>query len=98
LASELRFPGNHYADDKRKSSFCGIPKEKYAPTYLPLFLMLTYLVEQLLEAMEVPMDYKGPELEILIRDIKQDNTSEVIEKVLSHIKVKPAKVGVFLKD
>jgi hypothetical protein len=45
--------------------------------------MLTYLIEQLLEAMETPMDYKGPELEVLVRDIKQDNTSEVIEKLLA---------------
>ncbi len=44
------------------------------------------------------MNYKGPELEILVRDTKQDNTPEIIEKVLSYIKVNPAKVGVFLKD
>jgi len=48
--------------------------------------------------METPMNYKGPELEILVRDTKQDNTPEIIEKVLSYIKVNPAKVGVFLKD
>lgn len=44
------------------------------------------------------MDYKGPELEILVRDTKQENTAQVIEKVLSHIKAKPAKVGLYLKD
>jgi len=48
--------------------------------------------------MEVPMDYKGPELEILVRDIKQDNTVEIIDKVFSVVKSKPAKIGVFLKD
>ena len=48
--------------------------------------------------MKVPTDYKGPQVEILVRDLKQDNTNEVIEKVLSFIKVKPAKVGLFLKD
>ncbi len=44
------------------------------------------------------MDYKGPELEILVRDTKQDNTAEVIEKLFSFIKAKPAKIGLFLKD
>jgi len=29
--------------------------------------------------MRRPDDFKGPELEILIRDPKQDNTSEVIQ-------------------
>lgn len=48
--------------------------------------------------MIVPGDYKGPQVEILVRDLKQDNTNEVIDKVLSNIKVKPAKVGLFLKD
>jgi hypothetical protein len=33
--------------------------------------------------MKVPSDYKGPLVEILVRDLKQDNTNEVIEKVLS---------------
>jgi len=32
--------------------------------------------------MKKPEDYKGPELEIIIRDPKQDNTSEVIQQVL----------------
>lgn len=44
------------------------------------------------------MNYTGPELEILVRDVRQDNTAEVIDKLLSFIKVNPAKVGVFLKD
>lgn len=44
------------------------------------------------------MNYEGPRLEILVRDIKQDNTAEIIEKVLSNIEAKPAKIGVFLKD
>ena len=48
--------------------------------------------------MEQPMNYEGPQLEILIRDAKQDNTAEVIDKLLSNINANPAKVGVFLKD
>lgn len=35
--------------------------------------------------MEAPMDYKGPGLEILVRDPKQENTAEVIEKLLSYV-------------
>lgn len=54
--------------------------------------------KQLLEAMEIPMNYKGPQLEILVRDPKQDNTTDVIEKLFAYIKARPAKVGVFLKD
>jgi hypothetical protein len=45
--------------------------------------------------MQVPRDYKGPHVEILIRDLKQDNTNEIIEKVLSNIRAKPAKIGLF---
>jgi len=48
--------------------------------------------------MNVPKDYRGPHVEILIRDLKQDNTNEVIEKVLSNIRSRPAKIGLFLKD
>jgi len=44
------------------------------------------------------MNYKGPELEIIVRDPKQDNTAEVIEKVFGFIKSRPAKIGVYLKD
>ena len=44
------------------------------------------------------MNYKGPQLEILVRDIKQDNTPEVIDKLLGYVKAKPAKIGIFLKD
>lgn len=44
------------------------------------------------------MDYKGPQLEILVRDIKQDNTPEVIDKLLGYVRGKPAKIGIFLKD
>jgi hypothetical protein len=48
--------------------------------------------------MEVPAGYKGPSLEILVRDPKQDNTAEIIDKLLSFVRNKPSKVGVFLKD
>ena len=48
--------------------------------------------------MVVPGDYKGPQVEILVRDLKQDNANEVIDKVLSNVKAKPAKIGLFLKD
>lgn len=48
--------------------------------------------------MELPMDYEGPQLEVLIRDTKQDNTPQIIEKLLSYIKSSPAKVGIYLKD
>ena len=48
--------------------------------------------------MEVPMDYEGPSMEVLVRDTKQDNTAQIIEKVLSFVKGSPAKVGIYLKD
>lgn len=48
--------------------------------------------------MQVPMDYSGPELEIILKDPKQDNKDEIIEKVFSHVKGSPAKVGIFQKD
>lgn len=48
--------------------------------------------------METPMDYEGPQLEVLVRDTKQDNTPQIIEKVLSYVKGSPAKVGIYLKD
>lgn len=44
------------------------------------------------------MSYKGPQLEILVRDPRQDNTADVIAKLFTYIKASPAKVGVFLKD
>lgn len=48
------------------------------------------------------MDYDGPQLEILVRDPKLDNTADVIDKLLSNVKASSegaaAKVGVFLKD
>ena len=48
--------------------------------------------------MEVPMDYEGPSMEVLVRDTKQDNTAQIIEKVLSFVKGSPAKVRIYLKD
>ena len=50
--------------------------------------------------MELPMDYNGPQLEILVRDPKQDNTSEIIDKLVSFIPANsgPGKVGIYLKD
>ena len=48
--------------------------------------------------MEQPMNYDGPPLEVLARDVKQDNTNELIEQVLSNVKGSPAKVGIFLTD
>ena len=44
------------------------------------------------------MDYNGPQLEVIVRDTRQDNTAEVIEKVLSSVTASPAKIGIFLKD
>ena len=50
--------------------------------------------------MEQPMDYNGPQLEILVRDTKQDNTAEIIDKLVSYIPAASgsSKVGIFLKD
>jgi hypothetical protein len=48
--------------------------------------------------MAVPMDYTGPSMETVVRDPKQDNTAQVLDKVLSYVKGSPAKIGVFLKD
>lgn len=54
-------------------------------------------LETMLEAMQVPQDYDGPKLELLVRDIKQDNTSDVIGQLVSHIPSN-SKVGIFTKD
>jgi hypothetical protein len=47
--------------------------------------------------MEQPMDYEGPHLEIIVRDPKQDNTQQVIEKVLDNVSER-AGVCLFQKD
>ena len=44
------------------------------------------------------MNYDGPQLELLVRDPKQDNTAEVLDKLFSFVKVSNAKIGIFLKD
>jgi hypothetical protein len=44
-------------------------------------------LEELLEKMEVPADYDGPKLEIVLRTAKPvDNTDEVISSVLGNVK------------
>lgn len=48
--------------------------------------------------MDVPMNYDGPSMEILVRDPKGENSAEVIEKLLSNVSGRNAKIGVFLKD
>ena len=46
--------------------------------------------------MVVPEGYDGPQLEIILRSNKPDNTPEVVDKLLSH--VKGGSVAVYLKD
>jgi len=61
---------------------------------------MTYLryLEELLEKMEVPADYDGPKLEIVLRTAKPvDNTDEVITSVLGNVKA-GGKVALFQKD
>ena len=43
------------------------------------------------------MDYEGPQLEILVRDTKQDNTKDIIAKLMDNVKGSH-KVGIYLKD
>jgi|LauGreDrversion4_2_1035121.scaffolds.fasta_scaffold57344_1 hypothetical protein len=46
--------------------------------------------------MEIPADYDGPKLEIVVRTVKPvDNTDEVISSVLAQVK---GKVAIFQKD
>lgn len=47
--------------------------------------------------MEQPMDYDGPQLEIILRDSKTENTPQVIEQVLNHAN-HGRKIGIYLKD
>jgi hypothetical protein len=48
--------------------------------------------------MQVPADYDGPKLEIVVRTVKPvDNTDEVIDQVLGKIK-KGGKIAIFQKD
>jgi len=55
-------------------------------------------LEELLEKMEVPADYEGPKLEIVLRTAKPvDNTDEVIASVLGNVK-SGGKVALFQKD
>jgi len=58
------------------------------------------ILEELLEKMEVPADYDGPKLEIVVRTLKPaDNTDDVISSVLGHVKpAKAGKVALYLKD
>ena len=48
--------------------------------------------------MEVPIDYDGPALEIVIKDTKCTNDQEVIENLLNNIDKRGSKVCMFLKD
>ena len=49
--------------------------------------------------MEVPADYDGPKLEIVLRTAKPvDNTDEVISSVLGHVNKSGGKVALFQKD
>ena len=52
----------------------------------------------MLDAMEVPMDYEGPKLEIHIRDTKNDNSIDLLGAMFSNIPKSPAKIGLFQKD
>jgi nucleosome binding factor SPN SPT16 subunit len=55
-------------------------------------------LEELLEKMEVPTDYNGPKLEIVLRTARPvDNTDEVIASVLGNVKA-GGKVAIFQKD
>ncbi len=46
-------------------------------------LHLTF-IEELLEKMQVPVDYEGPKLEIVLRTIKPaDNMDDVIQNLVS---------------
>jgi len=56
--------------------------------------------KELLEKMEVPADYDGPKLEIVLRTLKPvDNTDDVISSVLSNLKhTKAGKIAIYQKD
>lgn len=57
-----------------------------------------FRLEELLEKMEIPADYDGPKLEIVVRTVKPvDNTDDVISSVLGQVKAK-GKVALFQKD
>ncbi len=47
--------------------------------------------------MEVPMNYEGPAIEVIVREIKVDNTPQVIDQLVSHILPK-SNVATYLKD
>lgn len=44
------------------------------------------------------MEYDGPKLEIFLRDMKQDNSNELLQQMFSNVSKKPAKIAMFLKD
>jgi len=50
--------------------------------------------------MEVPADYDGPKLEIVLRTLKPvDNTDDVISSVLGNLKqTKAGKIAIYQKD
>lgn len=44
------------------------------------------------------MEYDGPKLEIFLRDMKQDNSKELLQQMFSNLTKTPSKLGMFLKD
>lgn len=50
--------------------------------------------------MECPMDYEGPVLEIIHREIKPDNTPEVLTQLFQHLESSGSRktVGIYQKD